>query len=228
MGAPPHQPNLLPMILIISLDGWIGPLGYKQGGRHNRWKKLSPWNPRRNRHHIPPWTGVSKKWESTVQEPEDGILPFSQGCLLSRVGFLVDLYLSIFFNHFTFCSFVSFSFCFFLLILQRTVTKPAYVLRTHTVHVNHAQSFPSEWATKFQQAKHSSLNLQILWRGITLQSDLFYKLRVLGAKPHRPIYISFRESFTLWCPELSMINLSLKSLRDFRKGFQRRRYTKRG
>lgn len=99
MGAPhTHQSNLLPMILIISLDGWRGPSGYKQGGRHNRWKKLSPWNPRRNRHHIPPWTGVSKKWESTVQEPEDGILPFSQGCLLSRVGFLVDLYLSIFFS----------------------------------------------------------------------------------------------------------------------------------
>lgn len=115
--------------------------------------------------------------------------------------------------------FVSFSFCFFLLILQRTVTKPAYVLRTHTVHVNHAQSFSTEWATKFQQAKHSSLDLQILWRGITLQSDPFYKLRVLGAKPHRPIYISLRESFTLRCPEVSMISLSLKSLRDFRKGF---------
>lgn len=155
-------------------------------------------------------------------------------CLLVRDACWVELVFLLictspfFFNHFTFCSFVSFSFCFFLLILQRTVTKPAYVLRTHTVHVNHAQSFPSEWATKFQQAKHSSLNLQILWGGITLQSDPFYKLRVLGAKPHRPIYISFRESFTLWCPELSMINLSLKSLRDFRKGFQRRRHTKWG
>lgn len=97
MGAPPtHQPNLLPMILIISLDGWRGPSGYNQGGRHNRWKKLSPWNPRRSRHHIPPWTGVSRKWESTVQGREDGVLPFNQWCLLSRVGFLVDLYLSIF------------------------------------------------------------------------------------------------------------------------------------
>lgn len=94
--------------------------------------------------------------------------------------------------------------------------------------MNHVQSCPREWATKFQQAKHNSLDLQVLWRGITLLSDPFHKWSVLGAKPHRPIYISLREYFTLRRPEVSIISLSLKSLRGFRKGFQRRWHTKWG